>query len=436
MLGFPNAGKSSLIRRVSNAKPRVADYPFTTLAPVLGTAEAPDGRQLVLADVPGLLEGASEGVGLGDEFLAHLERARLLIHVIDAHEDDPEARFRAIDRELSVYGAGLAERPQIVVLNKVDVAPAASIRLDDRRVVAVIRTSAVTGFGIDELKRALFDLIPEAALSGIDDDSELADFLVLPTETASAAAFRVLRGDRGYLVTGRDLEAVPDEEIEAALRAAVCALGRRRRDRRARTRAPVTTGLFGGAFDPPHNGHLALAQAAISHFDLDRLIVVVTGAPPHKAVETDPETRYSLAAAAFDGQPRVELSRYEMDRAGPSYTVETVRWAAGRWRDVVFLVGADEFTDFLAWRDPEGVLRSARLGVATRPGYDRGRLKSVLGRLEHPDRVEVFEIPAFPVSSTAIRARVARGDPIDALVPEAVSELIAALGLYHDARDS
>ena len=83
LLGFPNAGKSSLLRRISNAKPKVADYPFTTLAPVLGTVEAPDGRQLVVADVPGLLEGASEGVGLGDEFLAHLERARLLVHVID-----------------------------------------------------------------------------------------------------------------------------------------------------------------------------------------------------------------------------------------------------------------------------------------------------------------------------------------------------------------
>ena len=83
LLGFPNAGKSSLLRRISNAKPKVAEYPFTTIAPVLGTVEAPDGRQLTVADVPGLIEGASEGVGLGDEFLAHLERARLFLHVID-----------------------------------------------------------------------------------------------------------------------------------------------------------------------------------------------------------------------------------------------------------------------------------------------------------------------------------------------------------------
>jgi GTPase len=111
MAGLPNAGKSSLLRRLSNAKPKVADYPFTTLEPVLGTVESPDGAQLTIADVPGLIEGASEGVGLGHEFLAHLERARLLLHVIDASEEDVEQRFRTIDHELELYGAGLDERP-------------------------------------------------------------------------------------------------------------------------------------------------------------------------------------------------------------------------------------------------------------------------------------------------------------------------------------
>src|ERR671923_1553772 len=136
LVGLPNAGKSSLLRRISNAKPKVADYPFTTVAPVLGTVDAPDGRQLTVADVPGLLEGASRGVGLGHEFLAHLERARLLLHVIEAQED-VRARFAAIDRELAAYGAGLAERPQIVVLNKVDLIEEPPIvQLEDSRVLA------------------------------------------------------------------------------------------------------------------------------------------------------------------------------------------------------------------------------------------------------------------------------------------------------------
>src|SRR3989441_7184790 len=115
LVGLPNAGKSSLLTRISNARPKVADYPFTTLAPVLGTVDSPDRtRQLTVADVPGLIEGASEGVGLGHEFLAHLERANLLLHVIDAAAGDAAEQFAVVDRELSAYGAGLDERAQVV----------------------------------------------------------------------------------------------------------------------------------------------------------------------------------------------------------------------------------------------------------------------------------------------------------------------------------
>jgi nicotinate-nucleotide adenylyltransferase len=192
----------------------------------------------------------------------------------------------------------------------------------------------------------------------------------------------------------------------------------------------VTTGLLGGAFDPPHNGHIALAEAAISHFRLSRLVVVVTGEPPHKLVETDPETRLRLAEAAFHGLPAVEVSRVELDRPGPSYTVETARWAREVYGDVVFLVGADEFASFLEWRDPDGVLAEVRLGVATRPGFDRELLEPVLRALSRPDRVELFAIPAVAVASTELRARLRRGEPIDELVPGPVAALVRELGLY------
>ena len=220
LLGFPNAGKSSLLRRLSNARPKVADYPFTTLAPVLGTVESSDGRQLVLADVPGLLEGASEGVGLGDEFLAHLERARLLVHVIDSHEGDAEELFRTIDRELAAYGAGLIERPQIVVLNKVDLGDSGRFRLQDSRIRAVVRTSAATGEGIEALRRTLFDAIPEAPSSSTESGRELADYLVYRPRGTPGMRFRVLRTDRGFLVSGRDVASLPRHEVEEALRAA------------------------------------------------------------------------------------------------------------------------------------------------------------------------------------------------------------------------
>jgi GTPase len=210
LVGFPNAGKSSLLRRLSNAKPKVAAYPFTTVAPVLGTVDAPEGRQLTVADVPGLLEGAHRGVGLGDEFLAHLERARLLLHVIEAQEDVAE-RFAAIDHELEEYGAGLAERPQIVVLNKVDLGRS-SFETDDPRVLAVVDTSAVTGEGIENLKRSLFDLVPETVPTPSGPEEELADFLVYRPTAPRRRPFRIFRTDDGYRVRG--------EASEEALRAA------------------------------------------------------------------------------------------------------------------------------------------------------------------------------------------------------------------------
>src|SRR3954462_7576368 len=177
LVGLPNAGKSSLLTRISNARPKVAEYPFTTLSPVLGTMESSDGRQLVVADVPGLIEGASERVGLGHEFLAHLERARVLVHGIDSAEDDADERWRAIDAELAAYGAGLDERPQVVVLNKIYLRPEPPrFGIEDRGMVRVFRVSAATGPGLDELRRTLFELVPAEDVVPPPDDAELVDY--------------------------------------------------------------------------------------------------------------------------------------------------------------------------------------------------------------------------------------------------------------------
>jgi nicotinate-nucleotide adenylyltransferase len=180
----------------------------------------------------------------------------------------------------------------------------------------------------------------------------------------------------------------------------------------------VTT-LLGGTFNPPHNGHVALVQEAERQFG-DEVVVLVAARPGHKRVEVDAETRLDLARAAFPGH-EVELDPY-------GRTVDLLE--TGRWSDPLFVIGADEFCDFLTWKDPEGVIARARLAVATRPGYPRERLQSVLDRLSRPERVQFFEIEPLPISSEDIRERVARGEPIDGLVPPAVAELISARSLY------
>jgi GTP-binding protein len=211
LLGFPNAGKSSLLRRISNAKPKVADYPFTTIDPVLGTVDAPDGGQLTVADVPGLLEGASEGVGLGHEFLAHLERARVLIHLVEAVDDaeDVLRRRATINRELQLHGGGLGERPQMLVLSKIDlIAP-------ERRAPLVaecgadLACSSATGDGIDDLVSQLFARVAELPMPQMvspEQAPELADFLIYRPRPPARREYKILR-DSGLLrVAGRSIE--------------------------------------------------------------------------------------------------------------------------------------------------------------------------------------------------------------------------------------
>lgn len=182
-------------------------------------------------------------------------------------------------------------------------------------------------------------------------------------------------------------------------------------------------GLLGGAFDPPHNGHVALARAALEHFALERLLVLVVEQPDHKPVELEGETRLRLTRAAFAGLPRTEVHLDPHVR-----TVDSVR--AGDFGEAIFLVGADEFADFLEWKEPDELLDEVRLGVATRPGFPRKRLERVLAKLRRPDRVVFFELEPLEVASRDLRGRLAAGRPIDDLVPPGVSELIEQLGLY------
>ena len=237
LVGLPNAGKSSLLARISNARPKVAEYPFTTLAPVLGTLDR-DDRQLVLADIPGLIEGASGGAGLGHEFLAHVERCRLLVHVLDlapVDGSDPVRNHATVEAELSEHGHGLAALPRLLCLSKADLLPADEVeatvagwrqRLGDAA-LAVVATSAATGAGLDDLTDAILGHVPLEAAAEPQRETAAAHRVYRP---GAGDSFRVERSAPGaFRVEGERVERLlsrhdPDNEdamryVEERLRA-------------------------------------------------------------------------------------------------------------------------------------------------------------------------------------------------------------------------
>lgn len=185
----------------------------------------------------------------------------------------------------------------------------------------------------------------------------------------------------------------------------------------------VGTGLLGGVFDPPHNGHVALARAALDELDLDRLLVLVVADPGHKATSAPPDARLELARLAFEQDAGIEVELDTYPR-----TVDSLE--ARGLNDPVFVIGADELVDFHTWMRPDRILELARLAVATRPGVPDERVREAHARLPAPDRVSFFEFEPVPVSSSLVRARIARQEPIEQLVPARVADAVRRLGLY------
>jgi GTP-binding protein len=219
LVGLPNAGKSSLLGRLTRAAPKVADYPFTTLSPVLGTIEGED-RQAVVADIPGLIEGAAEGAGLGHEFLAHVERCSMLVHLVDLAplEGDPESSYETVRAELAAHGAGLELLPELVALTKRDLLEAEQVEvavakwkgwLGDR-VLGVLAVSSATGESLDEMRRRVLAELPDgqpvAAVAAAEagGEFEVEHRVYRPV---GEGGYRVEReGDGGFRVLGRGVE--------------------------------------------------------------------------------------------------------------------------------------------------------------------------------------------------------------------------------------
>ncbi|MCP3025548.1 GTPase ObgE [Halobacillus sp. A5] len=215
LVGFPSVGKSTFLSTVTAAKPKIADYHFTTLAPNLGVVESQDHRSFVLADLPGLIEGAHEGVGLGHQFLRHVERTRLLLHVIDMsgmEGRDPYEDYVTINNELSSYDERLSRRPQIIVANKMDI-PEAELYLEEFKQkagdeVSIYPISTATRTGIDELLYAVADKLDELPKQETEDIEEIEERVIYKYEKEEAP-FKITRADDGaFVLYGEKIESV------------------------------------------------------------------------------------------------------------------------------------------------------------------------------------------------------------------------------------
>ena len=196
----------------------------------------------------------------------------------------------------------------------------------------------------------------------------------------------------------------------------------------------MRVGILGGTFNPPHEGHLALARAALDQLGLDRVLLMPVATAPHKDVPDDPGglVRAELCRLAVGDDARLDVSTAELDRGGTSYTVDTLRLLAesSPGDELTLIVGADAAASLPSWREPEEILALAQVAVAQRAGTERSEVLAALSGLEGRERVEFFDMPAVDVSSSEIRARVAAGRSLDGLVPAAVATRIDDLGLY------
>lgn len=212
LVGLPNAGKSTLLSIISNARPEIANYPFTTLKPNLGMVPVSDEISLLVADIPGLIEGASEGKGLGDEFLRHVERTSVLVHVIDAYSEDIAAAYQTIQNELAAYSKELAKRPQIVVLNKIE-------GLDDEIVDDLLKTlrsvigartplmaiSAVSRQGVQDMLYRVAEVVKKHRLKVAKAKAKQSTVPVIKLQP-DESTWSVTKDDGKYIVTGRKIE--------------------------------------------------------------------------------------------------------------------------------------------------------------------------------------------------------------------------------------
>ena len=401
LVGYPNAGKSTLVSRISAARPKIADYPFTTLTPNLGVVGLSGDRSFVVADVPGLIEGAHRGLGLGHQFLRHLERTKVLVHLVDvsgASGRDPAEDLDTLRRELELFRPELAAKPQLVAANKID---AMDRRWTMGRVDREARSARAKALGLPFFK------ISGVTGAGVPELLEAAWQRLAPTPPNS----------------GRASDAHERETMSRRI------------------------GILGGTFDPIHCGHVDIGAAAHSALGLTRLFVIPANIPPHRPQPfASSFHRFAMVALAVAGNAGWRASDLELRVESASYTSTTLRcFLEGGYApsELFFVAGADTFVEIGTWKDYPQILDLAHFAVVSRPGRSvddlPDRLPLLASRMARPplDRTRhlgtlifLIDAPTTDVSSTAIRQRCGEGLPITGLVTVGVQQHIEQHGLY------
>ena len=490
-MGLPNAGKSTLLAAFTAARPKIAAYPFTTLEPNLGVMDLgiDDGRRPTIADVPGLIEGASSGAGLGHAFLRHVERTRILLHVVDGCVARPALGPRRDPRRARAHDPALLEKPILVAFNKLDLAAAREAWPTFEREarasgIEAFAISADTGEGLDALRAAVARLLPDAA--GLAEPPEPAGVVVHRLE-AAGGGFAVEREDDAFRVSRQADRAAgrADELRERGVGRAVPAGAGPDRDRRraaqgrhpprergadrpdrarvgpARGRPLTQTdaGVAAGAdaIRPPAGwwrarwaswaGRSTRSTTATSRSPRTRarrwassgsLLVPAAAAAPQAGPADQPSrgTASRWSRLASPTTRRFTASAIEIERGGPSFTVDTLEaLAADGERDLWFILSVEALAGFDAWREPGRILDVARLAVVPRAGSRAPPPMPPGSRDRFPGRearVRFLPGPLLPISGSVVRRRAAAGRSIRYLVPDPVARYIADHALYSE----
>jgi GTPase len=463
IIGYPNAGKSTLLAAASAAKPKVASYPFTTLEPVLGVVNI--GLDcFILAEIPGLIEGAHLGKGLGHDFLRHAMRTRILIHLISGTSDTPTEDMIKVNNELALFDASLAKKPQIVAVNKTDL-PEVQEKLEIIKSelsgagIQAHYISAATGQGVNELMAAALETLKKQAVTPTAPETTGKIFRPQPkqagiTVTREADTWVIHAPGLDRLMAGggasegelrwqlnRQLE---KHGINNILEKAGVKAGDKVRcgdliwewDKPGRKANRI--GILGGTFDPVHLGHLMMAEEAKAALDLSEVLLIPASqrmSRPNENV-TPAEHRLAMLRLAVEGKPYFKVSSLEIERKGPSYTTDTITTIKKKSGedDLYFILGWDSLAQLPDWHEPSKIINLCTLVAVPRPGYAKPSLKALEGVLPGITQKVIFlDKPRVDISATEIRELAAQGESIEQLVPAGVAQYIKKHKLYRQS---